>query len=111
MNFSVLRSLGLSLLCVVAPLSLPLPGGEASAQIILKQTRTDYGPRYTRSDIERMRESDRLIERRTRERREAQRRAAEQHRRSRELQRRLIAGEKIAPSGPARGRPNTSVSR
>lgn len=111
MTTSHFRHLALSLICFAAPLPLPAAGGSAVAQIILKQTRTDFGPRYTRSDLERMRESDRLIQQRTRERREAQRRTAEQHRRSLDLQRRLLAGEKIAPSGPSRGRSTSAVPR
>ena len=79
-----LRALALGAFLSAAFLAAPISHGDAVAQIVLKETRTNIGPRYSQRDIQRMRESDRRIQQRIAERRAAERRIAEQHRRERE---------------------------
>lgn len=83
----------LHLLALGAVLAMPLSASpallnSAAAQIVLRETRTHFGPRYTRSDLERMRESNRLIQQRTRERSIALRRAHQERQRTLERIRR-----------------------
>lgn len=80
------------LLALGALLSVPVLGGPimcngAAAQIVLKQTRTDYAPRVSQREIQRMRDEERIRDQRIRERQAAQRRFAEENRRILEQQR------------------------
>lgn len=78
----------LALSAVFAPLVLgSLMQSDAAAQIVLKQTRTNFGPGISQRDIQRMREEDRVRQQRIREREAAQRRFAAENRRILQQQR------------------------
>lgn len=75
----------LHLFALGALLSAPVLAGPtmqtgAAAQIILKQTSTNFAPRVSQRDIQRMREEERIRDQRIRERQAAQRRSAEEKR-------------------------------
>ena len=60
---------------------------DAAAQIVLKQTSTNFAPRISERDIQRMREEDRIRQQRIRERQAAGRRFAAENRRILQQQR------------------------
>jgi hypothetical protein len=82
-----LRLLALGALLSVSALGGPIMRNDASAQIILKQTRTDFAPRISQRELQRMRDEERVRDQRIRERKAAQRRFAEENRRILERQR------------------------
>lgn len=99
------RLLALGTLLSVPVLGGPIMRNGAAAQIILKQTRTDYAPRISQREIQRMRDEERIRDQRIRERQAAQRRFAEENRRILERQR----VERTPLFGT--GRPSTRSSR
>ncbi len=81
------RLLALGALLSAPVLGGPIMGNGAAAQIVLKQTSTNFAPRISERDIQRMREEDRIRQQRIRERQAAERRIAAENRRILQQQR------------------------
>lgn len=81
-------TVALGAMLALAILASPVMSGSASAQIVLKQTRTDYAPKISQSERRRMEAEDRAREQRARNNAAANQRFHAERRRILEEQRR-----------------------